>query len=503
MLRELKIPLLGENEKYAKLVKCYVEDGQYVKKGQILCFLETTKVVFDFEAEFSGYVKILVSEGEKIELRTVIGYIANRLEELKKIDFKKLDMKKNTKILKGETVATKKALKFAKKHGINLVQIRESGIIREKDVLKYYNKNSNISKRVKKETEDIIPELDDGKVDETFLTFIGQDENFKWLSTDLKIYLYKKFGANIESDVKIGRGAVIIGKKIVMKANSEIGEKCYIKCDSFYLGKMSIIGNKANIVTRRLYIGDVFFSGNNIIIGGGGAYEENSGLKVGNCCLISSGCTINTGCPVFIEDYVGLSPNVSIFTHSHWQNILEGYKANFGSVTLKKGSYITGNVMIVPGVKVGKGATVLANSLVLENVDDYSIVCGVPAKEVYKINPNLTLEKKDMIFKRILEELKQAIKNKGFNYKKLFYSISLSNESISDMEIYLGLEVSENFKRKAKITKQFTIFDLGKYEIVGKESNFSDEVRNFLRKRGVKFSPIHWRYTKDRGFFNQ
>lgn len=504
MLNEIKVPLVGVNDKYAKIVQWNIKDEHFVKKGEILCFLETTKIVFELESEFSGFIKIIMPEGMRIKIQSTIGYIAETLEELKKIDFNKRDNEKeNIRKRAGEIVVTKKAMKVAKEYGINLKQIKKIGIIREKDIVNYYKKNILNSQKIKNEADNIFPEINEGKLDEYFLNLIKKDENFKWLTSELKIYLYKKFGAKIESNVKINKGTIILSKNIVIKADSKIGEGCNIKCDNFYLGKMGVIGNKANIVTRRLYIDDVFFSGNNILIGGGGAYGERSGLKIGKCCLISSNCIINTGYPVIIEDNVGISPNVSIFTHSHWQNILKGYKVNFGSVIIKEGSYITGNVMIVPGVKIGKGATVLANSLVLEDVNDYSIVCGVPAREVYKINPNLSLKQKDEIFKRIFNELKQEIKDKGFNAERLLYNISLPKEPIQDIKLYLGLEVPESLKKLAKTTKQFTIFDIGKYETIGKEDNLSDEVRNFLRKRGIKFSPIYWRYTKDEGFFNQ
>jgi acetyltransferase-like isoleucine patch superfamily enzyme len=323
------------------------------------------------------------------------------------------------------------------------------------------------------------------KVDQSFLDLIQNDEQFKELSGDLKIELYRKYGAEIGADVKIGKGSILLCKDITIQDSAEIGNNCIIKCNSFSLGKMSVIGNNANIITRHVNIGDVFYSGNNILIGGGGAYDRaDSGLTVGDSCLISSGCIINTCYPVMLGNNVGLSPNVSIYTHSHWCDVLKGYKSSFGKVTIGDDAYITGNVMIVPGITIGKGAVVLANSTVIKSVPDYTIVCGVPAKEFQKIDPDLSFEKKHRIFTRIWNELKEHLREKGY-YNDLEYIVE---------------------SEKILLKNRFVTFDITNYEITSVEAEYDDftnEVRNFLRKRGIKFKPIYWRYENDKGFFNQ
>ena len=43
------------------------------------------------------------------------------------------------------------------------------------------------------------------------------------------------------------------------------------------------------------------------------------------------------------------------------------------------------------------------------------------------------------------------------------------------------------------------VFDVGAYRVHGEQDAVSDEVRNFLRRRGIRFKPIHWRYRGWRG----
>jgi acetyltransferase EpsM len=61
------IPLLNPNEPEAKLVSLLVQEGQFVKKGDVLCTLETTKSTAEVIAEVEGYVSALAfSAGQTI-----------------------------------------------------------------------------------------------------------------------------------------------------------------------------------------------------------------------------------------------------------------------------------------------------------------------------------------------------------------------------------------------------------------------------------------------------
>jgi hypothetical protein len=46
------------------------------------------------------------------------------------------------------------------------------------------------------------------------------------------------------------------------------------------------------------------------------------------------------------------------------------------------------------------------------------------------------------------------------------------------------------------------VMELTALEVIGEQGPESDEVRNFLRRRGIRFKPIHWRYRRDAGLHN-
>ena len=47
---------------------------------------------------------------------------------------------------------------------------------------------------------------------------------------------------------------------------------------------------------------------------------------------------------------------------------------------------IGANAVVLEGVKVGKGAVVAAGSIVVKNVEPYTVVAGVPAKFLKKVD---------------------------------------------------------------------------------------------------------------------
>lgn len=101
--------------------------------------------------------------------------------------------------------------------------------------------------------------------------------------------------------------------------------------------------------------------------------------------------------PVVLEDYVGLSSSVKIYANSEHPvagkrmsgpMIPERYKA-FRSrpVVLRKDSFVGANSILLPGVELGEGAVVGANSVVSKPVEPWTIVAGAPAREIGRRDP--------------------------------------------------------------------------------------------------------------------
>jgi acetyltransferase-like isoleucine patch superfamily enzyme len=89
-----------------------------------------------------------------------------------------------------------------------------------------------------------------------------------------------------------------------------------------------------------------------------------------------------------IEDRVAISPRVTFVIHTkpNWSNIADFVNSRKGKITIRKDAWIGTGAVILPDVEIGEGAVVGANSVVTRNVPPYTIVGGVPAKEISKVS---------------------------------------------------------------------------------------------------------------------
>jgi sugar O-acyltransferase (sialic acid O-acetyltransferase NeuD family) len=77
MTYPIHIPLLNSNEPEALLSEIYIAEGQFVRKGDLLCSLETTKSSADVAAEQDGYVTGLrLEKGQTARAGELLCYLA-------------------------------------------------------------------------------------------------------------------------------------------------------------------------------------------------------------------------------------------------------------------------------------------------------------------------------------------------------------------------------------------------------------------------------------------
>jgi 2-oxoglutarate dehydrogenase E2 component (dihydrolipoamide succinyltransferase) len=75
MIIEIKVPSPGESITQVQLASWLVQDGDYVEKDDEIAEIDSDKATLSITAEESGRIKILVSEGESLEVGSVIGSI--------------------------------------------------------------------------------------------------------------------------------------------------------------------------------------------------------------------------------------------------------------------------------------------------------------------------------------------------------------------------------------------------------------------------------------------
>lgn len=91
--------------------------------------------------------------------------------------------------------------------------------------------------------------------------------------------------------------------------------------------------------------------------------------------------------PLEIGEDVMMGPNVIIMTSSHRHDDINTHMIFQGNtppnmVKIEDDCWMGFNVIILPGVRIGKGSIIGAGAVVTKSVPPYSVVGGVPAKVI-------------------------------------------------------------------------------------------------------------------------
>ncbi|MDI3318633.1 acyltransferase [Pinibacter soli] len=161
---------------------------------------------------------------------------------------------------------------------------------------------------------------------------------------------------------------------------------------TIYIGPRPYIKNPHCIT-----IGNNFFALYNLRIEAVDQYFDN---KFSPEIIIGSNVSINTDCHIGCIDKVVIGNNVMIGsrvlitdhehgnTHTIEKNVTPAKRplTSKGPVIIGDNVWICEGACILNGVTIGEGAIVAANAVVSKDVAPYSIVGGIPAKEIRKLN---------------------------------------------------------------------------------------------------------------------
>ncbi len=102
-------------------------------------------------------------------------------------------------------------------------------------------------------------------------------------------------------------------------------------------------------------------------------------LKIGKFCMIASDVVFIMNGANHLTDSISSYP-FAVFGDD-WKNAMDGKNyPSKGDTIIENDVWIGYGATIMPGVRIGSGSIIAANSTVVKNVEPYSIVGGNPAK---------------------------------------------------------------------------------------------------------------------------
>lgn len=272
----------------------------------------------------------------------------------------------------------------------------------------------------------------------------------------------------VHETAQISDRARIGAKKVVIGRNVRIGPHVDCVCsDHLVVGDNTIINGDTRILLRGLRLGEFNYLCDHLWFEGSlNARDQN--LQIGDRNLICQNTRINCNRPVRIGSNVGIGQEVNIWTHGGFPDVLLGYPFNEGPVIIGNHVWLIARCVVLPGVTIGDHVVVGNDSLVNRDLPGGSFCAGVPVKVVREgVYPKrLTPEQKGAILERILEDWRLVASTKGVDP---------------------AVELVGNTRMVLRTPTGTVTFDAERMTVTGQMDEVAEDLRDFLRHRGVKF----------------
>ena len=105
------------------------------------------------------------------------------------------------------------------------------------------------------------------------------------------------------------------------------------------------------------------------------------GLIIEEGCSIGPKVLLDARQGLHIHRNVTIAYDAIIWTLHHDMNSID-FKTIGGPVEIDDYAWICSRSIILPGIKIGKGAVVASGAIVTKDVEPFSVVAGIPAKKI-------------------------------------------------------------------------------------------------------------------------
>jgi acetyltransferase-like isoleucine patch superfamily enzyme len=208
----------------------------------------------------------------------------------------------------------------------------------------------------------------------------------------LKLYLGLLY-SNLKNALRIFKlrsKGVVVGRGCRIASNFICGKGVKIG-DYTYIGQNVELGDRVKIggfvALKNIKVDDNSHIEANVRVIGPG----KGSITIGKESYIGFNITLDTSSSIHIGDFVHIGS--SLWSHSSAKQVIEGlpladknttYRPTY-ETRVENNVYLGINSAISPGITIGNHSIVSPNSAVTKDVEPYSIVGGVPAKLIRKL----------------------------------------------------------------------------------------------------------------------
>jgi hypothetical protein len=157
--------------------------------------------------------------------------------------------------------------------------------------------------------------------------------------------------------------------------------------------------------------------------------------------------------------------------------------------------------VIYAGCRIGAEAIVASNSYVTSDIAPGSFAIGVPARVTGSSSHKVSRARQTELGRRMIDDLHELLalrghevtaisegESRGFQVDGVTVAFAPSFTQVSPDAVVLTLEMS------GEPAEGVAVLDLLERRVHGTGGVVLDSVREFCRKRGIRFEPGPWRY---------
>ena len=304
----------------------------------------------------------------------------------------------------------------------------------------------------------------------------------------------------------LGEGTLVAAARVVLEDGVSIGRGSTIECeDVVAIGELSHFGPNLELRCRQAFLGAGIWGGRSVRFGGGGHRDPWAVLAVGDLAFVGDEAFVNVCRPVLIGREAFVTMRSLIVTHNIGHSVLEGFENKFAPVVLEDRAQVGLGAVIYAGCRVGAEAIVASNSYVTGDIAAGAFAIGVPAKVTGSSSHRVSRSRQIELGQRMIADLQELFalrghavspitdgKEPGFEVAGVRVLFTPRYTGGSGGAVVLTLEASGD------VPAGTAVFDVLARRLHGAgDPAVVDAVREFCRKRGIRFEPGPWRYTGD------